>query len=532
MTKKHFWLSLLILILSIPLTIEADAISENTVLPSVIERDNASNESNFSFEVNQTNIENITKQLTEYGERRINKENTSLAADYIKNAMSERGLAASLEEFSFEAQSKNKRWNATGINIVGIKDGSILKDQIILVTAHYDSIGGPGADDNAAGVASMLEVAGSLQNDSFNRTVYFIAFSGEEDGFLGSKAWISEHKDLSEKIVGVINVDYVGKKNLNVGYLPQYSWLKDILNESAENLKISVSIGAGTPSGGSDQVPFWENHIPAVIITHHATDTYIHTENDTIDKVDFSAVRDATSIITQSVYYLASTSDGVPPSVSITHLEKKSNTCAFNLTYNVSDRNSIIELFLDNASMGYIKSGQRFTFTKGNHTIKVSATDMIGNTGSDSTTFTCTETYTSSITNSSSYVPTDIISHPWKKDNNKTASYVDNFIRLEYNCTSNNTTIFLDGIGIGSIESGHMFILNPGIHTFEVYNENDNGSINSDSVTFETGASNPFGVFLDNPALNKKNEKDILLTIFAAFTIFAMVTFFKKMKDR
>ena len=71
MIKRNIFLfvQLMMLILFISLTVGAYAISENTVLPPVIERDNASNESNFLFEVNQTNIESITKQLTEYGGR-------------------------------------------------------------------------------------------------------------------------------------------------------------------------------------------------------------------------------------------------------------------------------------------------------------------------------------------------------------------------------------------------------------------------------------------------------------------------------
>ncbi len=528
MAKKAF-LSLMILIFSAQVTTDVYAISENSALAPIINNSNNSNAFNILFEINQTNIENITRQLADYGERRINKVNNSHAAAYIKNIMSQTGLAASLEEFSFEAQTKGKRWNATGINVVGVKKGGILKDQIVLITAHYDSIGGPGADDNAAGVAAMLEVARILQNNSFNRTVYFIAFSGEEDGFIGSRAWISQHKDLTENIVAVINVDYIAGKNLNIGYLPQYGWLKDIFNKSAEDLKIPVSVGVGSPGGGSDHVPFWENHIPAVEITHFGNEIYSHTPEDTIDKLDFSAVRDATRILVTSIYFLASTGDGTPPSVNITYPEKKSNTCAFNLIYNISDSSSTIELFLDNASLGYIKSGQRFTFTKGDHTIKVSATDVIGNTASDSTTFRCTENDTSRIKNSSSYIPTDIIESPWKKGDNKTVNYNTNIVRFKYNNIFNKTTIFLNGIGIGHIEPEHLFILNRGIHMFEVYNEGDDGSINSDSVTFDVDLSRNIPS-LDNPTLKEKNEKESLLTIFAVLMFFTMFIIFKKLK--
>lgn len=525
---------LLMLVFLLPVPTEAYAISENTILAPATDKGNEAtgNASDILFDANQINIENITRQLTDYGERKVNKVNTSLAADYIKHIMLQTGLSTSLEEFYFEARtSKDKAWNAAGINIVGIKEGSILRDQIILVTAHYDSSGGQGADDNAAGVASMLETARVLQNYSLNRTIYFIAFSGEEDGFLGSRAWISEHPDLAEKIVAVINIDHIAGKNLNIGYLPQYSWLKDVLNKSAGDLKIPVSTGIGGPGGGSDHVPFWENHIPAVEVIHFGNEIYSHTPEDTIDKLDFSAARDATRILVQSVYYLASTGDGKSPSVNITNPEKNSSTCTFDLTYSVSERNSTIELFLDNASLGYIKSGQRFTFTKGSHTIKVSATDGIGNTGSDSTAFTCIEIYTPATRISSFNITTDIISEPRKKGDKKTANYNTNTIRLKYNYTSNNT-IFLDGIGIGDIESEHLFVLNPGVHTFEVYTEEHDGSVHSDNVTFNVKKSLNNSPALDNPALNEKNEIGTLLTFFAISIAFGIIIIFKKIKKR
>lgn len=516
----------LILVFSIPTTIDAYAISEDAVLPPVINEENEakSNTATISFKINQTNIESTTKQLTDYGERRPYNVNTSHAANYIKNIMLQTGLNTSFEEFYYEFIVKSN--NVTGINVVGIKKSNITDDKIILVTAHYDSIVGPGADDNAAGVAAMLEAARAMQDESFNRTIYFIAFSGEEDGRYGSKAWISEHKDLSDKIVAVINLDYIGKKNLFINYIPQYGWLKDILNQSARDFDVPI----GQDKRGwvrSDHATFWDNHIPAVEITHVQTDPYLHTQEDTIDKVDFSAVRDVAKIIVQTIYYLDRTGDNIPPSVNITIPENNSITCTFNLTYDISDRNSTIEVFLDNSSLGHIKSEQRFIFTKGNYTIKILATDDVGNVGEDSITFSCNKTYNPKIKSSSiSAIPVDIISSPSKEGGSKLniSTFMTNIVRLEYNLSIIDASIFLDGICLGYIESGHLFVLDSGIHTFEVYNEKNDGTIDSDNVTFEVGYNPPL---FDDLALNKQNKNNNVLIV-VAFIFFAIVGF--KMK--
>jgi len=118
---------------------------------------------------------------------------------------------------------------STSFNVVGILPGSDpkLKDEAIVIGAHYDHLGRGGegslapregeihhgADDNASGSAGLLELARMLtkQPAKPRRTIVFIAFSGEEEGLLGSEYFVQHSPVPLKKIVGMINLDMVGR---------------------------------------------------------------------------------------------------------------------------------------------------------------------------------------------------------------------------------------------------------------------------------------------------------------------------------
>jgi Zn-dependent M28 family amino/carboxypeptidase len=110
-------------------------------------------------------------------------------------------------------------------NVAGILHGSdpILKDTYILVTAHYDHLGTKpdgqgdriynGANDNASGTASIIEIASALSRlpAKPKRSIVFVAFFGEEEGLLGSK-WYDRHPAVPlAKTIGNINLEQMGR---------------------------------------------------------------------------------------------------------------------------------------------------------------------------------------------------------------------------------------------------------------------------------------------------------------------------------
>lgn len=109
--------------------------------------------------------------------------------------------------------------DGVGSNIIGLIEGSdpILKNEVILLSAHLDHLGYcydmmPGANDNASGVAIIMEVARALKeyNISLKRSILIISFGAEEQGIIGSKAYLENPIFPLDKTVGLINLDGVG----------------------------------------------------------------------------------------------------------------------------------------------------------------------------------------------------------------------------------------------------------------------------------------------------------------------------------
>jgi Zn-dependent M28 family amino/carboxypeptidase len=130
------------------------------------------------------------------------------------------------------------RKNAPAANVVGILEGSDpkLKDEVIVIGAHYDHLGRGGegslapregeihhgADDNASGTAGLLELARlfSQERARMRRTVVFVAFSGEEEGLIGSSFYVQHPARPLTQTVAMVNMDMIGRLKdgaLNVG---------------------------------------------------------------------------------------------------------------------------------------------------------------------------------------------------------------------------------------------------------------------------------------------------------------------------
>ena len=92
-------------------------------------------------------------------------------------------------------------------NVVGTKLGTLYPDQEYIIGAHYDSVSNPGADDNASGVALVLECARILTQYDSDYTIRFIAFTREEQGLYGSTAYVNAH--AGDDILGMISADMV-----------------------------------------------------------------------------------------------------------------------------------------------------------------------------------------------------------------------------------------------------------------------------------------------------------------------------------
>ncbi len=206
-------------------------------------------------------------------------------------------------------------------NIVGMVPGRDpkLSDEFIIVGAHYDHLGyggagsgsrmpdtvavHHGADDNASGVAAVIELAQKFSYEKSNRRpIVFAAFTAEEFGLIGSKAFVKEPPYSQGKADAMFNFDMVGRldstKDLTVGGVGtalESNALVDSLIHGY-NLKISKE-----GYGPSDHASFYGENIPVIYFTSGVHDQY-HTPKDTYDRININGEK----MITESAYLLIS----------------------------------------------------------------------------------------------------------------------------------------------------------------------------------------------------------------------------------
>ena len=169
-------------------------------------------------QVNMDSLEASVQHLQDYGQRLWNSDNAFAASDWIAGRMQALGLE--VEQQAFYANT----WLGSGQaapNVIGIQRGTLYPDTYVVCGSHFDSFsyqamsGGaaPGADDNATGVASVLESARILTQYEFEYSIVYCAYGCEEMGLYGSEAYASRCQQEGMDIIGYFNNDMNGYLN-------------------------------------------------------------------------------------------------------------------------------------------------------------------------------------------------------------------------------------------------------------------------------------------------------------------------------
>jgi len=187
----------------------------------------------------------------------------------------------------------------TGRNVIGVLPGREpgLRNQIVVVGAHYDHLGlgrfgtldpdsagiiHNGADDNASGVAALMRIAGILAAAPPPRTVVFIAFSGEEEGLLGSSYYVRNPIFPMSSVVAMVNLDMVGRLRndrllvYGSATATEFPALLDSLNASA-GFALHYQ---GDGHGPSDQSSFYDAGKPVLHLFTDLHEDYHRTGDD------------------------------------------------------------------------------------------------------------------------------------------------------------------------------------------------------------------------------------------------------------
>ena len=254
--------------------------------------------------------------------RGVDSHESQIAADYIVQQFIINGVlpykGSFLHSFSFRIGEIRNNGN----NIIGIIEGSdsILKKEYIIVGAHYDHIGYVirngseivfnGADDNASGVAGMLEVGRllSLQREKLKRSIILIAFDAEESYHSGSDNIVNNATIPLQQVKVMLNLDMVGMLSANKGL--NLIGSATLENGNAFFTAVASKYGVSPKNLGStidmttDTYSFGFVGIPSIAATTGTLSPY-HKPQDDANRLDYDGMVSVANILTESALQLS-----------------------------------------------------------------------------------------------------------------------------------------------------------------------------------------------------------------------------------
>ncbi|MEH2265750.1 M28 family peptidase [Nostoc sp.] len=330
--KKWIWLMLLVLMAVAVVGSRGSRFFEQPPSPEIVERIPVETrepqaESKEVDSAPQVSTDKLLIHIQKLNFQRYTIKERSLTRTYITTELTKFGWQPKLENFS------------EGVNIFAERLGTDKAAKAILVAAHYDTVAlSPGADDNASGVAVVLEVARLLGSRPTPRTLQLAFFDKEEAGLLGSQAFVSKTRRL-QNLGGAIVMDMVGYACYTVGcqkypaglpvtppsdkgdflavvgdteHLPLLNAFQSshmlpstALNKQESNLPAVLTLpipfkGLLTPDTlRSDHAPFWYQGVGAVLVTDTANlrTPHYHQPSDVPATIERSFFTGAAQIV-------------------------------------------------------------------------------------------------------------------------------------------------------------------------------------------------------------------------------------------
>ncbi|MFQ5851331.1 MAG: M28 family peptidase [Candidatus Binatia bacterium] len=251
-------------------------------------------------------LERIVTERNPFSSRR----HLSEVENYIEKEFSRYGLSVQSDTFTY--------WGTSYRNVIG-RAGSVRRSPLIIVGAHFDSVEGtPGADDNASGVAVLLEAARILAKSRLRSQVLFCAFNLEELNMVGSNHFAKRLKSEGIQIDAMISLEMVGYTDSRPGsqkypvglrwFYPNRAdfigiignWRSSSLLRKFSRLMNRVRglpVETLTVLGNgflipqvrlSDHSPFWDLGYPALLVTDTSffRNPHYHSYSDTLETLD------------------------------------------------------------------------------------------------------------------------------------------------------------------------------------------------------------------------------------------------------
>ena len=251
--------------------------------------------------VNQATQANINSYLTDfasYGVKRTGTTANTSALNWLKTKYLSFGYTSSQiveDPFTFGSTSSK--------NLVVTKTGTLYPNTYVIICGHFDTVTGPGVNDNGSGVSVILEIARILKDVPTEYSIRFINFSGEEQGLYGSQHYVDNVVNATNPkmdIKLVFNIDQVG----GIAGMTNDTIYCDVdqsspVSNNAASQQVTQELANCTqlytdlltdfdPAYASDYIPFENNGevITGFYEYHGPTNNYPHTTNDTYANMD------------------------------------------------------------------------------------------------------------------------------------------------------------------------------------------------------------------------------------------------------
>ena len=307
-------------------------------------------------EVLQSNIESYNASLVGFGLKGTGRAASTNALNYIVQKYKDFGYADS--QITYD----NFTYSSTTVkNVIITKTGTVYPDQYVIICGHYDSFYGTtstnrseGANDNASGVAAIMEVARILKDVPTEYSIKFIHFTGEEQGLLGSKNYVTNVVNTTNpkmKIKLVFNLDQIGGRSDRTNNSVVCE--EDRINDTGTNPKYGVNTTNNTASiaatadlqtyvgyyssltgfidniYGSDYMPFEKNGETVIGLYERPTNNgtvvsnpYYHNNTDTIANLSYPYIYQVTKATVGAVQHFAVASTST---LAVSDIDKAKN---------------------------------------------------------------------------------------------------------------------------------------------------------------------------------------------------------------
>ncbi len=236
--------------------------------------------------VRQDTLEGFLRRLIAFYTRYSTTDSCRSAADWVR---------AKLGDYDCDSTARHTFRPDYAPNVIGIKRGTVNPQRVYVICGHVDNTSelapsgyAPGSDDNASGMGTVLEVARVCADMAFDNTVWFLGFSGEEQGLVGSDSFVYACRQRGDSIALAINFDMVSygrDDSVTVVYtsaMPETRTMARYFLALADTFTELKAKDTLLNTANSDHASFWRYGYLAIRGRYHDRTPKYHTTGDTI----------------------------------------------------------------------------------------------------------------------------------------------------------------------------------------------------------------------------------------------------------